>query len=167
MIINQAWNPVWANAEHTAITLLVNFEEFDDNQIEFTARPDDVMDYGVELFNNASNGDYGIVAPYVAPPAPPIPVPSEISARQFLIAAGVNGIISQDEAVEAATAGTVPPAIQAVFDTLSGDEKFAAQITWAKMTTIPRADPLVTAVGAAFSMTSDQLDAFYIQAATL
>lgn len=167
MIITQAWNPVWANAENTLITLSVNFAELPENEVKFTASADDSEAHGVELYNNAINGEYGEIGEYVAPSAPPTPIPAEISTRQFLIAAALNEMITQEEALSAATSGTVPAAIQAVFDQLPGDQAFVALVTWAKMTTIPRVDPLVAAVAAAFNMTSQELDQFYIQAGAL
>jgi len=51
----------------------LKFEEFA-NELPFSASPNDVEPYGVELYNNAVAGDYGPVAPYVPPPEPVQPV---------------------------------------------------------------------------------------------
>jgi hypothetical protein len=64
LTIESVTNPVWNNAEHTQILLQVKFEEFEEI-LPFTATPYDVMPYGVFLFNNAKEGLYGEVAPYV------------------------------------------------------------------------------------------------------
>ena len=69
LTIEYAKDPVWNNEEHTAIALIVKFLEIPE-ELPFTASSYDPMPYGVELFNNAVAGDYGIVAPYVPPPEP-------------------------------------------------------------------------------------------------
>jgi len=67
LTIEYAKDPVWNDAQHTAINLIVKFEEMAD-ELPFLATPYDPMPYGVELFNNAVAGDYGTIAPYVPPP---------------------------------------------------------------------------------------------------
>jgi hypothetical protein len=64
LTIQYAKDPVWGNSQNTAIILIVKFEEFNE-ELPFTAVPNDPMSYGVELFNNAVAGDYGTIAPYV------------------------------------------------------------------------------------------------------
>jgi hypothetical protein len=71
LTIQYAKDPVWANDTNTAINLIVKFVEIAD-ELPFTATPNDPMSYGVELFNNAVAGDYGVIAPYIPPePVPP------------------------------------------------------------------------------------------------
>lgn len=70
LTIVSASNPVWANANQTQIDLQVQFEEFPNEILPFTADPNDVMPYGVVLFNNAKAGMYGVVAEYVVPTQP-------------------------------------------------------------------------------------------------
>lgn len=65
--IESATNPIYANADQTLITLQVKFAEFDE-VLPFGATPNDSMPYGVELYNRAVAGEFGEVAPYVAPP---------------------------------------------------------------------------------------------------
>lgn len=167
MKIAQARLPQWANEAHTVINLMVKFEELGDEEMPFSASQSDVEEHGIELFQNAIQGIYGAIAAYEAPPVQPVPVPTEITTLQFLIAAALNGIITQAEALGVAENGEVPAAIGAVFGQLESDEQFVARVTWAKMTSILRSDSLVDAVGAAFSMTSEQLDQFFIAAAKL
>lgn len=69
LTIEYAKDCVWDNEEHTAISMIVKFEEIPE-EMPFLATPYDPMPYGVELFNNAVAGDYGTIAPYV-PPTPP------------------------------------------------------------------------------------------------
>lgn len=69
LTIQSATNPVYANAEGTCIALDVKFAEFEE-VMPFGATPNDPMVYGVELFARALNGEFGPIAPYVAPPEP-------------------------------------------------------------------------------------------------
>lgn len=116
---------------------------------------------------NTANKDYQAllasntpIAPYVAPPAP---VP-DLTARQFLSALTLQGIITESEAMNRST---VPASIAAVFNTLPPATATVARITWANMTIVPRQDPLVDALGASLNMTPTQIDDFFIQAATI
>ena len=66
MKVNRVINPVWSNAEKTAIELTVKFSHLD-FEVPFTASPDDAESHGRALFSAAVAGDFGEVAPYVAP----------------------------------------------------------------------------------------------------
>lgn len=94
--------------------------------------------------------------------AEPIVIPS-ITTRQFLIAAVSAGFITPAEAVSAA----VPPFLAASLAALPTAEQVAAQITWAKMTVIGRHEPLVIAAAAELGLNEEQVDAFFIQTATI
>lgn len=59
-------DPIWANTEHTAINMVVKFEEFD-TELPFNASPTDCEEHGVELFNRAVALEVGEIQPYVAP----------------------------------------------------------------------------------------------------
>lgn len=59
--------PRWANAAHTAIDMTITHSEYGD--IPFTASANDNEPHGVALFNEASLGLLGAVAPYVESPA--------------------------------------------------------------------------------------------------
>jgi hypothetical protein len=67
LTIEYAKNPIWNNADHNAIFLIVKFVEMAD-ELPFTATPFDVESYGIELYNNAFAGYYGEIASYVPPP---------------------------------------------------------------------------------------------------
>jgi hypothetical protein len=62
---SQVKNPVWANAEHTAIDCEVDFGHLDDEFVPFTADPTDSMEYSKTIFDACVAGDYGPVAEYV------------------------------------------------------------------------------------------------------
>lgn len=67
MNIEYAKNPIWDDQANTTINLIVKFVELED-ELPFLATPYDPMPYGVELFNNAVDGIYGDIAPYIPPP---------------------------------------------------------------------------------------------------
>lgn len=87
-----------------------------------------------------------------------------ITARQFFIALANSSFVTAEEAVSAAVNGTIPASINAVIETLPSEQALAVKITWAKMTTISRSDPLIAAFGAALSLTSEMIDQFFIVA---
>ena len=66
LTIQYAKNPVYANEQETFIDLIVKFEEFAE-EMPFGASPNDCEEYGRQLFANAKAGEYGEIAPYVAP----------------------------------------------------------------------------------------------------
>jgi hypothetical protein len=55
-------NPVWVDSSHTAIAVDVVFPEIGDKPVRFNATPNDVMPYGVEIYNAAVAGKYGAIA---------------------------------------------------------------------------------------------------------
>jgi hypothetical protein len=67
LTLKSATNPVYANAEQTAINLEVVFEEIPE-VLPFTATSYDCEPYGVDIYNRARNGEFGEVAPYVPEP---------------------------------------------------------------------------------------------------
>lgn len=76
-------NCVWGDAEHTFIKCEVNFKHVNfEEWSEFAANPLDYMPYSQEIFLRAARGDFGPVAPFVAPPPEPevdpnAPVPEQ------------------------------------------------------------------------------------------
>lgn len=94
-------------------------------------------------------------------------VPQIITRRQFLIAAGLAGYISQQEALAAAQDGSIPVSILTYFGTLPSEQQFAAKVTWATMTQVGRNEPLLAACAAALNITGQQIDNLFIQGAAL
>jgi hypothetical protein len=70
MQLEYAKNPVWANAEHTMIDVVIKWDRFP-QEFPFTASPDDCEAHGRAIFAAAEAGQFGEVAEYVPPPAPP------------------------------------------------------------------------------------------------
>lgn len=69
--LQYAKDPVWNDAEGTAILLTVKWEEFNE-EMPFGATSYDTEPWGVDLFNRAKAGEFGEVAPFVAPIPPTI-----------------------------------------------------------------------------------------------
>jgi hypothetical protein len=77
-----AKNPVWVNADHTVIDLAIKWDGINE-EYPFTASPTDVEAHGRAIFEQASQGAFGPVAEYVAPPAPVEPPQSEQDQEQL------------------------------------------------------------------------------------
>jgi hypothetical protein len=85
--------PQWANAEHTIIDCVVNFEGL--GNTPFSANPNDIYDHGVEIFNNCVAGKYGVVAEYV-PPAPYIATSEWNKTRAVQLLANTDWVNQPD-----------------------------------------------------------------------
>jgi hypothetical protein len=73
MKYSQVKNPIWANAEHTAIDCEVDFDDLDYSFVPFTANPYDTSNpASKEIYEQCIAGDYGTIAEYVLP-APYVP----------------------------------------------------------------------------------------------
>ena len=57
--VNDVRNPKWNNAEHTQLNCEVDFDELDENYVEFTADPNDVEEYGKQIYADCVAGKYG------------------------------------------------------------------------------------------------------------
>jgi hypothetical protein len=64
--LNYAKNPVYITADSQQILLIVKWEEFIE-EMQFNATSFDTEAHGVDLFNRAKAGEFGEVAPFVAP----------------------------------------------------------------------------------------------------
>jgi hypothetical protein len=69
--LEYAKNPSYNNENGTSISLIVKWEEFNE-EMPFGATSFDSEPHGVDLFNRAVAGEFGEVAPYVAPIQPTI-----------------------------------------------------------------------------------------------
>jgi hypothetical protein len=69
--LQYAKDPIQNNAEGTAILLTVKWEEFKE-EMPFGATSYDPEPWGVDLYNRAVAGEFGVVAPFVAPIQPVI-----------------------------------------------------------------------------------------------
>lgn len=87
-----------------------------------------------------------------APPPPPPPIPTRVTMRQARLAMLGAGLLPQVDAAVAAIPGA------------AGE---AARIEWEYAATVERGSALVVGLSAALSLTSEQLDALFAQAAAL
>lgn len=69
MNYTQVKNPVWSDAEHTAINCEVDFDDLLEQFVPFTANPLDTSNpASKEIFDQCVAGDYGTIGEYVPPP---------------------------------------------------------------------------------------------------
>jgi len=94
-------------------------------------------------------------------------VPQQITIRQFLIGASMEGIITREEAKAAASTGAVPAFVQTVFDGMPTDEGFVAEMTWRAMVVVERRNPLLALLGGMLGMDEDAMDAAFTRWAAL
>ena len=71
LTIVSAHSPAYSDPDHQHVSLMVKFEEFDE-ELPFNATPHDSMPYGVELYNRAKAGEFGEIqpCPYTETPQP-------------------------------------------------------------------------------------------------
>jgi hypothetical protein len=62
--LQYAKNPIYISEDEQQILLTVKWEEFNE-EMPFNATSYDPEPWGVDLYNNAKNGDFGEVAAYV------------------------------------------------------------------------------------------------------
>jgi len=72
MNLQYAKDPVWANAEHTMIDVVIKWDQID-VELPFTASPTDCEAHGRAIFEAAAAGAFGEVAEYVEPAQPQEP----------------------------------------------------------------------------------------------
>ena len=65
--INSARNPKWADYRKSSIDLEVNFDELDEEYVEFNAHPNDIVSWGPELYNRAVAGEFGEITEFEIP----------------------------------------------------------------------------------------------------
>jgi hypothetical protein len=109
---------------------------------------EDVLDY------NANFAPEAFQASYVT-----------LTMRQFSLAGANGGLMDYETASAFLESKTIPAGIEAVLETLPTDDANNARLTLKSMTVIPRNDAMVSSLlGAAFSMTEEQLDSFFLAA---
>lgn len=100
-------------------------------------------------------------------PSTPMPVPPEISDRQFFQQLAAQGLISQEEALAAVKTGDIPVVLGHVIESLPPGQQFEATMIISRATTFRRSHPLTVAIGAACGWTADEIDALFRAAAEL
>jgi hypothetical protein len=156
-------NPKYADAGGFYIDVDWQPEE-DGPVVRYTAYRDDSVELSRQLWQLAVNGEMGPIDPYTPPP---VPVPVVISDRQFFQQLAVQGVITEQEALDAVTVGAIPASLAAVIDTLPQGQRFAAKMRVSGAVEFKRSNPLVATLGAAMGWTDEQIDDLWRQAAAL
>lgn len=156
-------NPRWANAESTHIDCEVFFvgQEALGFQPYTAAESDPGWPHSEEIFARAAAGDFGTVAPYVAPPAP---IPAAISRRQFFqaLASAPYSAITKAEALAAVRTGALPAQLNVLVALITDeDERFEAEMLLAGATEFQRAHPRVASIATAYGWSTAQTDDFF------
>ena len=88
---------------------------------------------------------------------------------QFVAAPNVSTITALQLRLALLGLGITAAQVEAAIDAMPGADmrREAARIQWEYATTFPRQHPLVVAIGAALGMTETQIDAAWLNAATL
>jgi hypothetical protein len=87
-----------------------------------------------------------------------------ITSRQLFIGMVRAGWCTAAEGVAAATSGAIPAMVETAIATLPTEaEQVATRITWASMTRVERADPLVDVLAAAVGITEAEVDQFFTE----
>lgn len=145
--IPESPNPVYADEAQTRIDIDVIINpRFNDEVWRYTAAEvDPGWPHSEEIFARAASGEFGTVAPYIAPP--PI-VPQSVTPARAKIALHRAGHLEQVEAIVAAAGGEVA-------------------IWYANASAWVRTNPYVLSIGTQLNLTSEQIDALFIDAATI
>ena len=98
--------------------------------------------------------------PEPPPPAPPL-VPQDVSMWQFIMAAWKMNFITQAEALAAVKDKVMPPAFVDALADLPAEKQAEAQLKFAGITRMVRADPLFALVVAAGIATDAQIDGVF------
>lgn len=108
-----------------------------------------------------------VPAPPPPPPPPPPPVPNDVSFWQFMLAAKMAGFITHAEAMAALQQRVMPAVFANALVGLPQSAREEAEIKFAGITRVQRADPLFDLLLAAEVVTTQQLDAVFTAAAQI
>lgn len=97
---------------------------------------------------------------------PPVPVPAQLTRRQFAKQMRVAGMITGAESVAMIATAQPPAMIEALFAQLPSDAEIAAREDFAAQTYL-RSDHTMVALLTAAGVSSGEADAFFIAAAAL
>lgn len=145
---SSATNPRYTSEDGSMIDLDVVFDHLGDESVPFTATSFDEFPHGRELHARALAGDFGPIAPYVAPP--PV-VPESVTRRQGRLALIDAGKLLDVEAAIAAIADPV--------------EKMKAQVEY-DADTWERSNAFLVSMWLQLGGTEQELDDLFILAAT-
>lgn len=99
---------------------------------------------------------------FIAPPLPAVDNSGlTLTVRQFFIMLANSGYITPEEAITTAQTGIIPANI-VVTASLPPKQALDIQITWAKMTTVARNEPLIAVMAKSLNLTKQEMDQFFI-----
>lgn len=153
--INTVRNVGWADAEHTALVCEVDFDELDDEFVPFSTSAEADTEHGLEIWQRANAGDYGVIAEYVAPV--PSTDPRDYPLNKFQFESLVLGVGLSLAVIETAINGLPIPAF----------DKAVSLSRLRNAETYNRDHPLVEQVRSQINMSVADLDAAWLQAAAL
>lgn len=102
-----------------------------------------------------------------APPEPTLITITQITRRQMILMLVQLGLITSEEALAAATNGTMPAIVSDFVSALPLEQRVPAEITWASMSVCMRDDPMLTALAVSSGLTEEQTDGYFNMAAAL
>lgn len=147
MKYNSAKNPAWANSEHTAILLVVDFDKI--GEVTFGASPLDPEAHGREIFERAKTGDFGTVAEFVAPVLPRY-IPQSVTRFQGMAMLMQAGLLDDIEAYMA-------------LETTDPFERLA----WKEALHFERSSSLIAKIAEMLGLTDAMRDDMFVFAATI
>lgn len=153
-----AHSPRYSSADNSTIDLMVDFDHLPEAEVPYTCS---AADDPHGLFAAALAGDFGPIAPYVAPPPP---VPTSITRRQCARQLLAMQLITPAEALAMTQTGAAPAMVAASLDQLPEPDKTLALIDFAADTYL-RSNPLLISLMTATGATSAEIDQFFISAA--
>lgn len=106
------------------------------------------------------------VLTHVPDTAETLVVPVAISDRQFFQTLAERGLITQAEALAAVKTGDIPAAMTAIVADMPPEGQFQAEMLLSGATEFRRSHALVEAFGAAMGWSANDIDVFWIEAAT-
>ena len=82
-------SPRYSSPDNSTIDVLI---DLDGETMPFTATPYDPHDHGVDIYERAVAGEFGEIAPYIAPPPPPEPSKAELIAQLEALRAKIEAL---------------------------------------------------------------------------
>ncbi|WFR98726.1 hypothetical protein [Rhizobium tumorigenes] len=108
----------------------------------------------------------GAVVEYQPPPPPPA-IPLQISDRQFFQQLSIEGLITEDEALDAVGPGIIPSSMLALINMLPMENQFAAKMLIRGATTFERLHPVTVLIQQLYEWNDAKRDEFWTAAAAL
>lgn len=137
----------WVRLTADGTTIDAIYWEEPEGEDGFIAAGDDVL------------ADWRLVdGAFVPPPAPPLPVPTSITDRQFALEARNRGFVSQAEALAFVRTGEIPSTLATIIAELPQAAQDDAEITISGAATFERSHPLTLFIGDALKGDADRDD---------